>query len=556
MREPAAVLEAEQSGGCGIVGGGDRRLGRKISRGRSVRVRMLTRVNDPAVGQVEVIVAVIEEMQRGNSAESEEPHREHGRSRKFLMLREEHAVPEQSTSTERKKIGQARAGLSPKLSGPSYTCVVGRRIFIQIASALALAGACATEEPLPYQEGESRPLPVLLFATEGLTFGALTQACSTAERKFCVENRSVTPLSINDLGVDHDEPEPDFSVTSIDGGLSVEDLKNRPLDPGARLCFVVTYAPKEPGVDAAELFVQLESFAEPLTLEIGGTSELSPSRTDIFELGGTTKIDFIFVLDNSPSMSDLRVATGNRLRRMFDQIEQFYDYRIAMLTADPNYRGQALPYDRPQIISRTLSNARELFSENLNVDEATTNDLHAFEAAFRFIIDNQFSRDAFLRPGAHLVLVWISDRDDMSDGPPEIYSEFFSRVPSDNSLVISIPFVRAGTEGFPCWASDPPAVIGTRFAQLSARLFGGSFSVCDDFTNALFTLPTSGPMPYVTLTSVAKADTLQVKLRLATGEETDPPPWFYDPATRTIQFHVQQPPIGSTLIATYDIDCE
>lgn len=433
---------------------------------------------------------------------------------------------------------------------------MGHRIFLPIASAFALS-ACATEEPLPYQEGESTPLPVLLFATEGLTFGALSVPCSSAERKFCVENRSVVPLAITELSVLQDEAEPDFSIASIDGELSVAQLKDKPLEPGARLCFEVTYAPTEPGIDAAELFVRLEGFAEPLTLEIGGTSELMSSRTETFELGGSSKVDFLIVLDNSPSMADLRTEVTGRLRLMFDQIEQNYDYRIAIATGDPNYLGRLLPYNEPVIISRTLPNARQMFLDTLDVAESVSNQVRTFESAFRVLADTPFSSDSFLRPQATLALIFISDRDDDSEGPPDLYSSFFSRVPAERSrFVIALPFVRNGFDSRVCWAPDPPSEIGERYALLSARLFGGTFSICDDFSSALFSIPNWSPMTFVTLSSVVKGGTLKVKLRLQSGEETDPPEWRYDPATRTIQFSDRQPPVGSTLIATYDVDCE
>ncbi len=159
-------------------------------------------------------------------------------------------------------------------------------------------------------------------------------------------------------------------------------------------------------------------------------SLLSDSQQFQQNPGGTVnnKIDILWVVDNSGSMA----AFQQRLAQNFNSfmsnfITKGYDYHIAVTTSDAYLAGSAfrnnLSYSRFKdgqvthtgfpIIDLSTPNPLTVFSTNSYVDDNGSGDERAF-SSFKAALANP-QNSAFLRPGAFLAVIILSDEDDFSD---------------------------------------------------------------------------------------------------------------------------------------------
>jgi hypothetical protein len=431
-----------------------------------------------------------------------------------------------------------------------------------IFSACILLFACGEENP-PV-ETELVALPVLLVATEGLTYAHVTRACSDERKRFCVENRAVQAIDLDAIELEQHNGGGDFSISKIDGmtvsstatNVDPANLRGTVINPGARLCFEVEYAPKTAGIHSAFVNVRVQGFLEPLSIEIGGTSDANDRSVDSFAQGLQTNVDFLFVLDNSPAMSDIRERVYDQLEQMFSVIELRFNYRVAITTTDPSRLGTLRPIGvaGEQFISKTTVDPAEEFARAIRAPESTTlSEVLAFEAAFQVYR----SRIFVPRPDATLVTIFVSDRDDTSDGSPELFGHVFSAlIDTTGQTSMAMSFVRSNFDPFQCWAANPPSIEGSRFIQLGFGIPTFVDSVCsDNYSGALFNLPSGGDVSFFTLRQPPKQGTIEVTIKHLDGTETAATGWRYEESFRAVVFDFVPPPRGTTVEISYEVSC-
>jgi hypothetical protein len=147
------------------------------------------------------------------------------------------------------------------------------------------------------------------------------------------------------------------------------------------------------------------------------------------------KIDILFVIDNSQSMGEEQAKLRNNFRRFIEELltQDISDFQIGVITTDmdPIFnqegRGRLVRADAntPKIITSLLTTTQiiEFFTKNANVGELGSNfekPLEAIRAAldpdpqFGGLIHDPAANKGFLRDGALLAIIIVSDEDDCS----------------------------------------------------------------------------------------------------------------------------------------------
>jgi hypothetical protein len=152
-------------------------------------------------------------------------------------------------------------------------------------------------------------------------------------------------------------------------------------------------------------------------------------------------VDILFVVDNSQSMGEEQTKLRNNFRRFIEELltKDVSDFQLGVITTDmdqlfnPDGWGRLVQGDpsTPKIITSSLTTTQiiEAFTKNANVGELGSNFEKPLEAIRSALdpdpkyggwINNERGNKGFLREGALLAIIIISDEDDCShDGLSE-----------------------------------------------------------------------------------------------------------------------------------------
>lgn len=346
----------------------------------------------------------------------------------------------------------------------------------------------------------------------------------------------------------------------------------------------------------------------------GRTIETPPPgfRQDVFAQDAASKIDVLWVVDNSASMQphqDELATSFTRFMELFSRGR--VDYRIAVTTTDVfNDQGEFI--GNPAIVDPSLADPVAAFQKNVKVGTGGKGHEEAFEAARLAIerekqtaaavlverqvcVDNcpagsgDSCKDAcaaaheprFMRPEAHLYLVFVSDEDEQSFGEIRYYQRYFEQsLGAGNEGAVSVAVIVGDAPAPPCDASP-----GTRYLALAQAMSGIVGSICDaTFDKQLerialdaaglkrkFGLSKRPDTTTLELTVKYRCDTPAAQMGRCESVERDcqgkppetqgvlctpplgePDGWTYETSTNSLFFHGDAVPgLRSVLVASY-----
>ncbi len=308
---------------------------------------------------------------------------------------------------------------------------------------------------------------------------------------------------------------------------------------------------------------------------------------DLFFQEARSEVDILFVVDNSESME----AEQERLARRFDtfieymdEVETLMDFHLGVITTDLSYdneqRGRLL--GTPAVLTRQTPDYVGKFKERVLVGIDGWGMEKGLEASYVALSEPMVSdaNDGFMRDGAMLVLIYVSDENDCSDRgalPSEDYcylpayqddlvpvSEYvstFRSIKADTELVMAFSIVGPQDTSH-CEDTLP----GTRYHEM-ADLTGGSVgSICsEDFAGIMDDLGLSvgGIRSSFPLTYRPVERTIEVWVCDSepcdgtTGgavSKGDADGWSYDDSTSYLTFNgASVPPRGSVISVKYEV---
>ncbi len=342
------------------------------------------------------------------------------------------------------------------------------------------------------------------------------------------------------------------------------------------------YTPTRSGLDSAAVFLDDGSLNH--LLSVHGVGSTAATRTDGFDEPTTQKVDVLFVVDNSGSMSIYQAAlTANLDAFLKYALAQNIDFHIGVTTtgqspivgsgiscpggADGGEAGRLFPVDNsvPRILTPQTPNPQQIWSVMINVGVCHWLEqgmIGAYDALTPPLVDHAddprtpIPNDGnlgFLRPDAKLALIFISDSDDQSDGTVDFYAQFFASLKPNPGMVNVSAVVSPSTTV--CPSAEGP---GPRYIDLAQRFNGVVEAICTpDWTASLQRVGSSvfGQQNIFPL-SGWPADPSQISVVVNGAAVPAGAGWHYDPATNSVVFDPQSTPgAGSHIDISYPLGC-
>lgn len=226
-------------------------------------------------------------------------------------------------------------------------------------------------------------------------------------------------------------------------------------------------------------------------------------RVDAYSQQSASKIDVLWVVDNSGSMAARQDNLGRNFSSFIDLFTRSsVDYRIGVTTTDvfkDTDRG-ALK-GNPKVITPQTANVATAFANNIKVGIAGSSAESGLEAA-RLAVNLQKTANAqaidtckrgcgtnkpacvtqceqkkdfaFLRPDAFLYFIFVTDEEDESEEDVRYYYRFFETVKGlgNDGMVTTAAIM--GLDGNTCGATP-----GNRYKEMSELTGGEVGSICD-----------------------------------------------------------------------------
>ena len=269
------------------------------------------------------------------------------------------------------------------------------------------------------------------------------------------------------------------------------------------------------------------------------TSDPGPLQIEEFEVTEDRSADILMVVDNSCSMSEEQAELSSNAELFIDSLSlSAVDYRIAVITTDqPSFTG-------PVITPLTIDPALEL-SRQVNVGVLGS----SYEIGIKMASDAlspggmAAPGGAFLRPGARLSIIWISDEDDYSGGTTYTWSSnFWSKKPSPGDVSV---WAIIGDPIYGCMS----ATAGNIYNDLIAAMGGGWSSICSTDWGTPMAAVASGAGVNSTFRLAGSPIMGSVKVYVDGVESFD---WVYVISLNSVSFNPgHMPPIGSRIKIEY-----
>jgi hypothetical protein len=344
-------------------------------------------------------------------------------------------------------------------------------------------------------------------------FGLVTMGCNSQDVQINIYNVGSASVTIATLGL---ESCSDEYTLVLPGGFSTPYT----LPVATPLSLEVRYRPEGLWPSTCELVIESDAeTAGRLVVPLSGEGTNRSDQTDHFEQISGRKVDLLFVVDNSGSMSDEQRNLGDNFSRLIDAATRWdTDYQIGVITtsADAEYRGRQ-PGElmgNPRIIIPSTPGLASEFRNHINVGDSGMDNERGMEAAYLALSDPHISdvgecgadcaepflcvwnaphtedrcggyNRSFIRDDASLEIVFLSDEPDQSRGTNDFYRDFFYSQHGARNRSLFHANAIVGPRGG-CDGAGGRAEEGSGYIEVAIETGGIIGSICDtDFATSL-----------------------------------------------------------------------
>jgi len=305
-------------------------------------------------------------------------------------------------------------------------------------------------------------------------------------------------------------------------------------------------------------------------------------QSDVFYQEPTNEVDILWVIDNSQSMADEQYKVASEFDSFISSIEETgLEFHIGVMTTDMDnldQRGQLVHGEgEPVYLAPDTPDYEALFAQRVQVGIDGSDREKGIDAAYQALSEPLVSsvNDGFLRSGATLSIIYVSDENDCTDhGALDGYHEQLACYDHSDELVplreliddyrnlrrdreAQARMLVSAVVGPEIIDNCDGAVPGFRYDTM-ADAFGGLIgSICEeDFSGIMnnLGLEASGLMTSFQLTYPAVEDTLEVYVEDVAVDPGEVDGWTYAPEYYILYFHGSAvPPRGSEITVHYEI---
>lgn len=342
-------------------------------------------------------------------------------------------------------------------------------------------------------------------------FGLVTRGCNSQEISVNVYNTGSAPVTVSGIGLESCTSE--FRLAGVPPEVSSPDGLELP-SGGSPLTLRVRYSPAGLFASSCELVIAHNAAGGRLVVPMTGEGTNLSEQTDHFEQLTGRKVDVLFVVDNSGSMSEEQTNLRDNFADFIRAAQTWgTDFQIGVVTteSDDEFRGRQ-PGElvgSPRILIPSTTSLAAAFSSNADVGDSGDGARESgLESAHLALIDPNISDVAecgadcvepyacvpnatgsesrcggynrsFLREDASLELVFLSDENDQSRASVEFYVDFFQSIKGARNRALFHANAIVGPRGG-CDGTGGTADSGSRYLDVADATDGVSSSICDD----------------------------------------------------------------------------
>lgn len=265
----------------------------------------------------------------------------------------------------------------------------------------------------------------------------------------------------------------------------------------------------------------------------------------------TKKLDILWVIDDSGSMSDEQASLGTNFDSFINNfITKDVDFKMSITTTDastPSKKGEMV-FGSSTLLTSAKAREDEVkfkndFKSLVNVGTSGSGNEKGLEGAEGFM--SKYA-STFLRPDAYLAVVILSDEEDQSVNSVSYYTDLLKSFKSSDGLVkiysiVDVSMSNVGGQGV--------STGYMRYNMASTNTAGTTLDIRDNFAASLASM---GDSIINLLDSFALANDIvsgSIKVYVNGVESTD---YTYDSASRSIKFdNAHIPAVGSEIKVYY-----
>ena len=419
-------------------------------------------------------------------------------------------------------------------------------------------------------------IPTIEVTPAQIDFGLVTwenpqapdmrSSCGSRNRTVRIYNTGSGVLDVSGIRIDQTS-DLLFRIVSVNNnGTNVNAPYAMQIAPGSSASVDLRFFPTRimPPVHQGLLIIENNVTTES-TVPLRGEGTPNAMQTDVYSQLSDNKVDILWVIDDSCSMSEEQAALAANLGGFIAYANsQNVDYHVGVVTTDvdaANRQGKLVnrtsdPANR--IVTRnTQPSAEQVFRTNTMLGTSGSGIEQGLQAA-RLALSpptRDMENAGFLRADARLAIIIVSDEEDQSPGPADVYIDFFRDVKGFNNPQLVSLHAIAGDVPNGCATADA----GRRY-QYAAQALGGQFhSICSSNWAPLLNnigLGVFALRQAWTLSRPADPPTITVRVNGMTVAQSATNGWTYDAASNTVTFHGSAvPPPGATIEIRYRATC-
>ena len=397
----------------------------------------------------------------------------------------------------------------------------------------------------------------LVASPRFVDYGVSRPDCAPAPREVNYLNACRSPVTVSNVFI---------GAGTTDGEFELHDAPATPftLDSNDGFTVTVGYLAQVYGLNMSPLFVSSSDLPVPLLVPLIGESSRRMDKTDTFIQQDGSKVDVLFVVDNTASMVEEQPRIVAAMPAFADAaLGKGVDLHVAVTTtgideasnacpggANGGEAGRFVPVDnsRPRILTHRTPGLASVLQQNVNVGQCAQVE-QGFEAVRRALspplVNNADDvRTApkndgnlgFLRDEAALVVVFMGDEDDHSPDSVDTYVRFLRTRKGENQPQRMTIYAIAPT------ASGCPTSggAGTRYAEAASRTGGEVLSACAaDYAPLLRSVATKAFSAQDRFPLSEPPDAGSIAVRVNGSPVTG---WTYDGATNSVVFSTAPAP--------------
>jgi hypothetical protein len=371
--------------------------------------------------------------------------------------------------------------------------------------------------------------PIMSVTPEDFDYGNISIGCDNEER-IAIRNDGNLDLSITSISQMVSQP--------VDIIMEFGSLPEPPwaLIPGQEIDFLVSYIPDDIGVDESQITI---AGNDPITPEKivkqSGKGDVEQWYHQQWAQEDIVMLDVLWVIDNSGSMNPHQTSLATNISYfMNDFILSGADYHMSIITTDR--------YNFSQIITAADTNAVSLIAQSVVAGTYGSGNEKGIQMAYQSLTstNNAAPGGLFFRPGAKLILIFLSDEPDHSVPSWSSYITFFDQLKPPGYF---IPYGIIGDPPSGCGIGWPGAQYGAGYFDLINYYGGKWYSICasdwgiqlQDLANEVTTKRTF---------NLEAADPIESTITVHVNGQQVTEGWEYDSQENAIRFdhdHVPEP---------------